>query len=265
MHGRGSRITRMRLLSRVVATLIYCRSMLRTPFRRRFIGCVLGGVVVAATACSPGSGSPSGSSDTTAAIDSSTTAPGLACEEFRSTTEIGPAVSVTVRHEGAQPVYFLPQGCAAIMSFEVTSLDLDTDVPNARSDCLPELCDDFMVASDCFPGCPNCAPPGSGRIDPGATGTGEWSGTWLVPLEMNSDCVSHNSCVSTCQRADQAPAGRYTVGLTIFRTCDGGCECDGDDDGVCSLYGGTFLGYPQTFVATVDYPNQTTAEIVIVD
>lgn len=236
--------------------------MLRTPFRRRLTGLL----IAFATACSPASSDTTGGSETTVAADSSTTAPGLACEEYRSTTEIGPAVSVTVRHDGGQPVFFMPQGCAAVMAFEVMSLDQDVLVPNVRSDCTPELCDDFMVASDdCFPGCPNCGTPGAGRIDPGATGSGEWSGTWLVPLEMNRECVSHNSCASTCQRADQAPAGPYTVGLTVYRMCEGGCECEGDDDGVCNLFGGTFLAYPQTFVATVDYPSQTTAEIVIVD
>lgn len=235
--------------------------MLRTMFGRR-LAWVLG---AATTACGADAPVGPGTSESGGPSDSSTSAPGLACEDYRSATEIGPAVAVTVRHDGSQPAYFLPHGCAGVISFEVESLTDDVMVPNARGDCSPELCDDFMTATDCFPACPDCAPPGAGRIDPGATGSGTWTGEWLVPLEMNRDCVSDQSCEATCQRADQAPAGTYRIGLTVYRTCQGGCECEGDDDGVCNLFSGTFLGYPRTFVADISYPGETTAEIVIVD
>jgi hypothetical protein len=235
--------------------------MLRAPVRRGILG-----ISIATSACGGSPTPAAGSSETTAVADTTSDGSTASCEGFQSASEIGPAVTVTVRHDGGQPVFFVPRTCAGVMGVEVMSLDQDVLVPNVRSDCTPELCDEFMTASDCFPGCPDCAPPGAARIEPGGTVTGEWSGTWLVPLEMNRDCVVHDSCEATCQRADQAPPGRYTVGLTIYRTCEGGCGCEeGDDAGTCNLWGGTFLAYPQTFVAQIDYPNVTSAEVVIVD
>lgn len=225
-------------------------------------------VLAALAACSPTSkatGDDTGSEGGSSSQGEGTTGPGLACEDYRSAAEVGPAVSVTIRHEGTTPLYVVPVGCGGAIPIAITTRPGDQEVPYHLGECSPVLCDDFLGATDCQQGCNDCVPPGAARIDPGATGEGSWSGAWLVPLEMSSTCAAGEDCATTCQRQDAAPPGRYQVGLTIYNTCIGGCECEEGSSGVCSLFGGTQLGYPQTFVTEIDYPAETVAELVLVD
>ncbi len=188
------------------------------------------------------------------------------CKEFRSTDESGPPVTIAIRHTGTTPVYFDPHGCGGSIGFEVIQLPEGTPAPYILEHCGPSLCDDFMAADSCSPSCPDCGVPSSGRFDAGGIGQDVWPGTWLVPLEMPAGCASGAACDSTCQRRDTAPAGRYQIGLQVFRTCSGTCECDGpSESGVCLLSGGSQLGYPITFAVEIDYPEQTAAEIVMTD
>lgn len=221
--------------------------------------------------CGPASeGEGSGgttSSGTSSASAASSESGALACEDYVSADAVGPEVTVTVRHTGTTPVYFKPEGCGGTLTFEITALATDETVPYTLGECTPVLCDDFLVLDDCSQGCSDCAPPESGRFEAGGMAEGEWSGAWLVPLTMTNACASGAGCASECQRRDAAPPGRYQIALTTYQLCAGSCECDPPmpEGGVCNLYGGTQLGYPQTFVAEIDYPAQTVAEIVITD
>jgi len=208
-----------------------------------------------------------GSTDTTGTTAAQEASGGpIDCAEYSSTTDIGPAVTVTLRQEGVGPIYYRPHGCGAAIPFDVTAIDGGDRVPHLLGDCTPELCDDFVGASACHETCPNCAAPSAARIEPGEVAQGGWSGTWVVPLEMIEQCAAGTGCQSTCQRRDQAPPGRYEVSLEIFKVCSGGCECDDPtSEGACSLYGGTQLAYPETFVSVIDYPAETAVEILIAE
>lgn len=208
---------------------------------------------------------PAGTSTTSEPTTESTGVP-VDCNDYTSTNDVGPAVTVTVRQQGIGPIWFRPHGCGGTIPFEVTAIDGDARVPHLLSECSPELCDDFVGASDCHQGCNDCAPPGATRLEIGGLGEGAWSGAWLVPLEMVEQCAAGDACQTTCQRRDQAPAGRYRIALEIFKLCTGGCECEDAVEGQpCNLYGGTQLGYPETFFTEIDYPAQTEAEIFIAD
>jgi hypothetical protein len=211
---------------------------------------------------------PQPASDETTSTTSSpeTTGEPVDCADFTSTPDIGPEVAVTLRQNGIGPVYWRPHGCGAAIPFAVTSIASGEDVPHLLGDCSPEVCDDFVGADACFEECPNCAPPGAARLDIGEVGEGSWSGAWNVPLLMVDQCAAGSGCQSTCQRRDQAPAGQYEIKLEIFKLCTGGCECDDpQSEGPCNLGGGQQLGYPETFTAVIDYPAQTSVEIVIAE
>jgi hypothetical protein len=50
----------------------------------------------------------------------------------------------------------------------------------------------------------------------------------------------------------------------VWRTCTGTCECDPPTSDVCGLWvGDEQLDDPVTFTAMIDYPAQTSVELVI--
>lgn len=209
------------------------------------------------------SASEGATASSTAALDE-TGAP--ACSEYASTPDIGPAVAITVRHEGTAPVFFEPHGCGGALTFAISDA-AGTSVPYLLdAECSPNTCEGFVQASDCSVGCNDCAPPYAGRIDAGATGEGQWPGQRLEELELSPACAPASDCPATCVRPDRAPAGTYSIELTVWRTCTGTCECDAPTPGVCGLWtGDEQLDDPVTFTAMIDYPAQTSVELVITD
>jgi hypothetical protein len=218
--------------------------------------------VAVALACGPSgsAGDEDGSGD-----DGPTTTDAPSCEMYARAPDIGPAVAVSVRHQGTTPLFFQPRGCGGSMVFEITSGG--TPVPYLLDgECSPNTCDGFVGASDCSVGCNDCAPPTAGRIEPGGVGQSAWPGRRTTELELVDACAPAADCPDTCLRPDQAEPGTYEITFTAYRTCTGTCECDGPSSGVCGLWtGDEQLSDPATFSVTIDYPAQTMAEIVLGD
>ncbi|MCA9649813.1 MAG: hypothetical protein KC501_07890 [Myxococcales bacterium] len=192
------------------------------------------------------------------------------CEDYDDTPEIGPAVTVTIRHEGTTPVFFAAHGCGGAVGTTVSDAGGATVPHLLDTECFPNTCAGLIDSLDCSIGCNDCAPPRAGRIGPGATTASSWSGRVLTSLSLLPECAPEGSCPSSCVRQDQAPAGSYTIGLQLWRSCTGtdDCECDGGGppSGVCSLWGfDEQLDDPLTVSATIDYPSQTSVELVISD
>lgn len=221
-------------------------------------------VVIVLGACGPGvestetgnEGSGSGESTTTGAPS---------CEMYDDAADIGPRVSVSVRHEGTTPVFFRPHGCGGAITIAIR--ENGADVPwLVDSECTPSTCQGFVEQGDCSVGCNDCAPPQAGRIDAGAMGDATWPGNITTELALDDACAAAADCPATCVRRDQAAAGMYEVALTVYRTCTGTCECDGPGPGVCGLWSGDEqLADEVTFTAALDYPTQTSVELVITD
>lgn len=222
--------------------------------------------VLVLMACGPSSGDD-GTLETTSASTAPTGA--ASCMDYDDTPDIGPAVTVAVRHDGTAPVYYAPVGCGGSLAFSITDAG-GAMVPHlVDTECFPNTCEGFVEAAECSVGCNDCAPPTGGRMEPGAMTQETWTGTWLAQLPLQMECVTElGPCPSTCMRRDQAPAGTYTIELTVWRECTGTCECDGGPvpSGLCGLWtGDEQLTEPATFSVTVDYPAQTSVEIVITD
>lgn len=227
-------------------------------------------LALALAACGPGAGSDegeTGSEGTSAASTTSIDETGApSCEQYQSPPVLGPAVAVTVLHQGTTPVFFDPHGCGGALTFAIADAAGNPVPYLLDSECFPNTCEGFVGALDCSVGCNDCAPPSAGRIDAGAMGEGQWPGHRLETLELAEACVLASDCPDTCVRPDQAQAGTYAIELTVWRTCTGTCECDGPGSGVCGLWGGDAqLDDPVTFTAMIDYPAQTSVELVITD
>lgn len=233
-------------------------------------------LALALAACGSKVGTDDGSgTETESSASEGTAAPGTAssdetgapaCSEYASAPEIGPAVAISVRHEGTTPVFFEPHGCGGALQFAIFDAAGD-GVPYLLDDeCFPNTCEGFVGASDCLVGCNDCAPPYAGRIDAGAVGEGQWPGRRLESLELSQACAPAAECAATCVRPDQAAAGTYAIELTVWRTCTGTCECDPPTSEVCGLWtGDEQLADPVTFTAMIDYPAETSVELVITD
>ena len=212
------------------------------------------------SACGP---TTSSGDEGAASTSSGTGAP--SCEMYGDAPGIGPAVAITVRHEGTTPVFFRPTGCGGSITVEIRQSG-ETIPWLVDYECSPSTCEQFVAASDCSIGCNDCAPPQAGRIDAGAVGDANWPGNRTTELALEEACAPAADCPATCLRRDQAEPGAYEVALTVFRTCTGTCTCDGPGAGVCSLWNGDEqLADPVTFTAALDYPSETAVEIAITD
>jgi hypothetical protein len=214
-----------------------------------------------------GGGSESSSAGSMTSTSSASSTTGVAsCDEYASTPDIGPPVAVTVRHDGTAPVFFVPRGCGGALPLVVTDGAGEAIQHVLSEECSPNTCEDFLASGDCSVGCNDCAPPSAGRIEPAAMGSTAWPGRILTTLPLTADCAPAQTCPDTCVRPDQAPAGSYTLQLTVFRTCTGTCECEPGSASLCTLWSfDEELSSPATFTVAVDYPSQTAAEIVITD
>jgi hypothetical protein len=183
-----------------------------------------------------------------------------ACEGYESPdVDPGPRVDAIIRSDATAPVYFDTSGCSNTPVLQITGPGGEP-VPYL----LGTLCDAFIGGTECDVGVEDCAAPNGGRFEPAATTDAGWPGWTLSEVEVDPACAPEPNCPSTCQLMDQAPPGTYEIALTVFRSCTGTCECD-DVLPVCGLFGANELGDPVTFTALVDYPAQTSVEIVITD
>lgn len=218
----------------------------------------------ASTATTPSTTDPS-ATDPSASGESETSSDSgaLACEDYVSAAEIGPGVAVTVRSESGAVVYFDTNGCSDAPVLTVTAPGGEV-VSHLLGECALEVCDELIGTDECSPGCNDCGGFNGGRLEPAAVDESGWSGRWLTELDVDPACAPDEGCPSTCKRVDQAPAGIYEIALTVYRSCTGSCVCD-DALPACGLQGENELGDPVTYTVSVDYPAETSAEIVITD
>lgn len=204
---------------------------------------------------------------TVSATGSEETTDGLVCPEYASTPDIGPMVDVALRLETTAPVWLASSGCHASPELDIVGPG-DVVVDHRVSECA-ETCDAIVDFENdqCFTGCPDCGTVTGERLEPGAEETARWLGRSHSVVDVVPACtgIDDENCPATCKLAEQSPAGTYELSLTVYRSCTGACECDGDPLPTCGLYGQVELGDPEVFTVTIDYPAQTTAELVITD
>jgi hypothetical protein len=222
------------------------------------------------TSSDDGTATTTGSSATSATVSatgSEETTDGLECPGYVSTPDIGPVVDVALRVEKTAPIWLASSGCFA--SPELDIVGPGEVVIDHRIDECASTCDEILSGEDnlCFTGCPDCGSVTGERLEPGADETARWLGRSHAIVDIVPSCtgIADETCPPTCKVADQAAAGTYELSLTVYRSCTGACECDGDPLPACGLYGEVELGEPEVYTVTIDYPAQTTAEIVITD
>lgn len=210
-----------------------------------------------------GSDDGGGTGGTGGGTGGGTSVPG-SCDDYLSDGDIGPEVTITVRHDGSTPVYFNPVGCGGAFPIAIKP-EGGEPFGYRLGECFPVICETFFDLPDCQQGRNDCEGPPGGRIDPAASRDSLWSGVMLTELQMTAECAPGDMCQSRCLREDQAPAGTYELELTVYTTCTGPCDCEGEPtDGVCQIWQyDAELSDPTTVTATIDYPAQTSAELVL--
>ena len=201
--------------------------------------------------------------ETSAGTETAGTSEGLACADFLSDPEIGPPVTLQVRNGGAATLYFQPVGCGGAFPIAIKGAG-DVAIDWQLGECSPVVCDAFLDQADCTLGCNDCAPPLTGRIDSAGGRSTTWPGVQHTQLQMTAECAPGTECQRPCERRDQAPAGVYTVELTLYSGCAGACECDIEpEDGVCTIYEGPAeLTDPVTVTAQFSYPDQLVVDLL---
>jgi hypothetical protein len=215
-------------------------------------------------------GATSEASDSTASGPgpaSTTTAPttgAVSCDMYAAPGEIGPAVEITIKHEGTQPIFVEPGGCGGRPRVEIVDAGGATLRP-VEGECSPIRCDDFLGASDCSLGCNDCAVPSLTRIEPGASVTLRWLGAHGVPTQLPLECAPGTDCQRECLQVTQAAPGAYDLRLAAFRTCTGGCTCDVPGSDWCGLWDTVEAADPVTFSVSLKYPEVTAIELPLSD
>lgn len=212
-------------------------------------------------------GSMSATGSTVSATSNGETTDGLVCPDYVSTPDIGPVVEISVRSESTVPVFLASSGCFATPQLDIIGPG-EVVVDHRLSECA-DRCDDILSGEEnsCLVGCPDCGTVSGERLDPGSQETARWLGRTNSVVDLVPSClgIDDEACPATCKLSDQAPAGTYELSLTVYRSCTGECECDGGAVPTCGLYTQIALSDPEVYTVTIDYPAQTTAEIVITD
>jgi hypothetical protein len=104
-------------------------------------------------------------------------------------------------------------------------------------------------------------------LDAGATFDTTWSGATFQSATLPDVCVEHGMCPADCVRVLASEAGAYTFSLLAATSASGcyeePCACT-PTEGSCFIDGDGTLGEPHiTADATIDYPDQTSVELVI--
>jgi hypothetical protein len=200
-------------------------------------------------------------SGTSVDATSTTTGDAPSCEELLSDPDIGPSVDVIVRSESGATIWLDSQGCFFSPVLELASGG--QSVPFYADDSIPG-CDQYVESLVCDAGGNDCGEAFAGRMEPGSETESGWNGARIVDTVVDPACSPMPECPAMCQRRAAAETGVYEVSITAYRTCSGTCECD-DPFEVCAIWGPVELGDPITVTAMIDYPTQTTAELVITD
>lgn len=210
------------------------------------------------------SGDGSGSSGSSGSAESSSTGADE-CAEFRSSPIVGPEVQIELTHSGSEPVYYEPSGCSGDVPFRTFDVSTAEEFWWSTPMCI-HTCDMHLIESYCSPGCIGCAPPEAGWIQAGTSASVTWTGLRLSLLEWTDACTPEPECDWPCAREEQAEPGQYRVELTVFRTCTGECVCEEMPvRSICKHVNADSLSDPVTVSAIIDYPSQTTVELVIPD
>lgn len=206
-------------------------------------------------------GTPTGT-----ATDTPTTDEPVSCDAFLPPPpEAFKPVEITIVSELAVPVWIGAVGCGGLPLLRILDADAG-DVYDNPSECFPVLCDQFLGAEDCSPGCNDCGAASARRIGPGSTLTLSWSAVRGVPMEMTAQCAPGMNCQRECLRLEPVAAGEYSVELTAFRSCTGQCECDVPDPGAsCPLWEPIETAEPFDVKKTLSYPETGAIELVLME
>ena len=119
-----------------------------------------GAVLLLSLACGPGKGDTDGGTTAetgstgaastgsgTAEATGPTTGPGL-CDMFLPPDATGPAVEITVVHQGSAPLWVDVSGCGGAPRVEIVDADA-TILSQPNAGCFPTLCHEFIGLDDC--------------------------------------------------------------------------------------------------------------------
>jgi hypothetical protein len=176
-----------------------------------------------------------------------------------SLTDIGPAVEVTLRNDGAARLFInLQEMCTSVLPIALrdagdVALKIDKDI--CENGC------DAVLSGGC--GCPaGCGPGQVVQLEPGGTFVTTWSGRVWIETTVPAECPM-DGCQPQCFAAAQAPAGTYTVSaraLDAVVDCVA-CTCEPGPEGSCLINGGFAMGAETVAEAELVYPTQTGLEV----
>jgi hypothetical protein len=232
-------------------------------------------VAVRAPGCGPDKGGgSSGTGGSTGSSASSTGGPGTSTTDATPTTgvmscddyvvepdEIGPAVAITLRNAGSEPVWLAAVGCAGLPQLAIAD-GQGEDHYWVGSDCSPTQCQDFLGLDDCSETCNNCGPASARRLDGGAAVEIVWPGSRVETALMTAACAPGANCQRECLIARRAEPGVYDIQVTAFRACTGECACDGPFE-QCALWGQVELGEAVDVAVPLMVPEVTAIDVLI--
>jgi hypothetical protein len=190
------------------------------------------------------------------------------CDDYREQAPTQ-SVTVTIRNEGATPIYLGSTGCS-------TAIDvLLQDAAGQPRDWQPNQCffscELLQESSDwgCTADCPQ---PPLIFVAPGGSYETSWSGTYREQVAMPAACYAGANPVdasdNTCAQTVVATAGDYTLTVNAWDELQGcenaTCGCTPDVNGSCKLetYEAWLDGEPRSASATVSYPSANTIDVV---
>lgn len=207
-----------------------------------------GSTAMGSTTVDPTTGTGSTTTDPTTGEVSGTTGgstgSGGVCED--PTEPGGTSVTVTIHNERDAPIYLQSQSasvCAVVPPFEIKP---GITMFLHGGEFCSWSCTSVLSGMGC--GCP----AGCGiedavlRLDPGGSVSGSWSGATYRRFTLDDSCGIVEPC-SECQARVPAPARAYSVWVRVS---------DAAVDGVQS-------GKVWTVTADLDYPAQTTVEVIV--
>lgn len=178
--------------------------------------------------------------------------------------ETGPSVTVEVINARAEGVWMpLQNFCYSSVPYVFTGPD-GAPVPYVGPDC--GTCESYAAGSCACPGAA-CSEDVLMYLEPGAVLTRGWSGVRFVSDELPETCEGVAMCGSSCQRAEQAPAGSYAFEVMAGSSASGcmpdPCTCE-PFEGVCTVFDPmAVVDDPQPVSVAFDYPSVTSVQITI--
>ncbi len=188
---------------------------------------------------------------------------GAACEALADATP-SPAATMTLRNDGAEPVYLqYASGCDYVDLLGIVGPDSDVPVQWNKGSC-SFTCSE-IAAGSC--GCPGfCAQDSVLMLAPGGTYPVMWNGGLYVPTEAPVECAGDGLCGTQCLQLLQAPAGTYlltSTGGTAPSGCfdPNMCSCTPGPEGWCTINATGVSGDPRLGAGKITYP-AATADVV---